>query len=179
MRNTPGRPVSVSESVINAAREEAGAKDLRKDSCTSADEVMALVDVFQRQEKTRLGRNPLAMLPPLSSSTRRKIARRVAPIVVRNGGVQNTSRFKALFDGRNAISCAATWPAVTQGITNPKLIHSWDECAVKLNPFNEKQAVHCSQEGRELLEEQNLIPATTETQPQRRMLKIGPSKFTM
>lgn len=169
----------MSSSVISAARAEAVARDLRKDSCTSTDDVMDLVDHFRREEVVQQGLNPLARLPPLSASTKRKVMKTVAPVVVKIGGVQNSSRYRALFDGRNAILCASTWPAVAEGITNPKLIHSWDECGVMLNAFNEKQKLHCTEEGRKKLSENNLIPAITETQSQRRMLKIGLSKLEM
>jgi hypothetical protein len=97
--------------------------------------------------------------------------KRIAPVHVRNGGVQNSSRRRALKDSRNAIS------AVAGGITDPKFIHSWDECSVMLNAFDEKQDLLCTEEGREILEEENLTPATTETQGQRRMFSIVQNHF--
>lgn len=172
-----GRPPAVSEAVISASRTEALTKDLEKDSLTSVDDLMEMVDRHRISEEEAQGRNPLARLRPLSASTQRKLVKRIAPLHVRNGGVQNSSRRRALKDSRNAISCAATWPAVAEGITNPKFIHSWDECSVMLNAFDEKQDLFCTEEGRAILEEENLTPATTETQAQRRMFKIGLSKF--
>jgi hypothetical protein len=78
---------------------------------------MNLVDKHRMNEEEAQGRNPLARLRPLSASTQRKLAKIIAPIQVRNGGVQNSSRRRALKDSRNAISCAATWPAVAEGTT--------------------------------------------------------------
>jgi hypothetical protein len=46
-----------------------------------------------------------------------------------------------------------------------------------LSAFDEKQDLLCTEEGREILEEENLTPATTETQGQRRMFKIALRKF--
>ena len=178
IRLLPGRPPAVSERVIILAREEAVARDLRKDSCTSTDDVIAIVDMFRRIEATEMGLNPLAALPTVSPSTKRNLVHRIAPIRVPNGGVQNSSRQRALMDSRNALSCAASWPVVSAGIASGKFIHSWDECSVSLNSFNEKQPLWCSVEGRQELSANNLMPASTETQSQRRMLKIGLSKFT-
>lgn len=177
IRPSPGRPPAVSERVILAAREEAVARDLRKDSCTSTDDIIAIVDEFRRIEVSEMGGNPLAELPTVSRSTKRFLRLRIAPIRVPNGGVQNSSRQRALMDSRNALSCAATWPVVSAGVTNGKFIHSWDECSVSLNAFNETQPLWCSVEGRQELSDNNLMPASTETQSQRRMLKIGLSKF--
>ena len=176
-RPLPSRPAAVSERVILAAREEAVARDLWKDSCTSTDDIIAIVDEFRRIEVSEMGGNPLADLPTVSPSTKRIWRLRIAPIRAPNGGVQNSSRQRALMDSRNALSCAASWPVVSAGITNGKFIHSWDECSVSLNSFNETQPLWCSVEGRQLLNDNNLIPASTETQSQRRMLKIGLSKF--
>jgi hypothetical protein len=176
-RPPSGRPPAVSEAVIIAARAEALQKDLEKDSLTSTGDLMGMVYRQMANEDEMQGRNPLARQRPLSASTQRKLVKRIAPVHVRNGGVQNSSRRRALKDSRNAISCAATWPAVAGGITNPKFIHSWDECSVMLNAFDEKQDLLCTEEGRKILEEENLTPATTETQGQRRMFKIALSKF--
>ena len=176
-RSAPGRPAAVSQSVLRAATEEVEARDLRKDSCTSTDDVIAIVDEFRRIEATEKGRNPLARLPALSKSTKRNVVMQVARVKVPNGGVQNSNRQKALIDSSNALSCAASWPVVSAGISNGKFIHSWDECSVMLNSFNEKQTLRCSVKGRRSLSQNNLMPASTETQSQRRMLKIGLSKF--
>jgi hypothetical protein len=170
-RPPSGRPPAVSEAVIIAARAEALQRDLEKDSLTSTGDLMGMVYRQMAKEDEAQGRNPLTRQRPLSASTQRKL------VHVRNGGVQNSSRRRALKDSRNAISCAATWPAVAGGITNPKFIHSWDECSVMLSAFDEKQDLLCTEEGREILEEENLTPATTETQGQRRMFKIALRKF--
>lgn len=171
-----GRPRAISQEVINEAIAAAEERDLRKDSCTSGADVMAVVDGFRRQEQTQLGRNPHARLPKLSRSTCARVVREVTPVTVTNGSVQNPSRQRALRDARNAISCAATWLAVSEGIQNGNFVHSWDECGVMLNAFSEKQTVKCTASGRAKLSERNLAPATTAIQHQRRMLKLGLSK---
>ena len=131
----------------------------------------------RREEQNQLGRNSHASLPVLSRSTCARLVRRVTPNTVNNGSIQNPSRQRALRDARNAISCAATWLAVSDGILNGNFVHSWDECGVMLNAFNEKQAVKCTASGRRKLSERNLAPATTEIQQQRRMLKLGLSTY--
>lgn len=171
-----GRPRAVSNDVIEDAIAAAEERDLNKDSCTSGADVMSVVDEMRREELTQLGRNPHATLPVLSRSTRARLVRRVTPVTVRNGSVQNSSRQRALRDARNAISCAATWLAVSDGILNGNFVHSWDECSLLLNAFNEKQTVKCTAAGRKKLSDRNLAPATTATQQQRRTLKIGLSK---
>ena len=109
-----------------------------------------------------------------AGSTCAQLVRRVTPNTVKNGSIQNPSRQR---DARNAISCAATWLAVSDGILNGNFVHSWDECGVMLNAFNEKQTVKCTASGRRKLSERNLAPATTEIQQQRRMLKLGLSTY--
>jgi hypothetical protein len=79
-------------------------------------------------------------------------------------------------DARNAISCAASWNAISEGILNGNFVHSWDECGVMVHSFNEKQTVKCTTSGRKQLTRKNLAPATAENQQQRRMLKMGLSK---
>ena len=83
-------------------------------------------------------------------------------MTVANGSIQNASRQRALRDARNAISCAASWTAISQGIQNGNFVHSWDECSVMLNSFNEKQTVKCTSAGRQKLKAKKLAPATTE-----------------
>lgn len=172
-----GRPRAVSDGVIEEAIAAAEERDLRKDSCTSGADVMSVVDKLRREEQNQLGRNPHASLPVLSRSTCARLVKRVTPNTVKNGSIQNPSRQRALRDARNAISCAATWLAVSDGILNGNFVHSWDECGVMLNAFNEKQTVKCTASGRRKLSERNLAPATTETQQQRRMLKLGLSTY--
>lgn len=79
-------------------------------------------------------------------------------------------------DARNAISCAASWNAVSEGILKGNFVHSWDECGVMIHSFAERQPVKCTTNGREGLTRKNLTPATTANQHQRRTLKIGLSK---
>ena len=172
-----GRPPAVSASVINKAKAVAKERDLNKDSFTSNSDVMALVNDLMREEQEELGHNPLAHPPDFCRGTEGRIVKLIVPVNVPNGSIQNASRQRALRDARNAISCAASWNAVAAGVPNGRFVHSWDECGVSLNAFNEKQAVKCTEEGREELEERNLAPSTTETQEQRRMLKMGLSKF--
>ena len=172
-RSTAGRPPTFSEAVIAASLAEAVQRDLGKDSLTSMEELMTLVEKHQSNEEEAQGRNSLNRRRPVSATTQRKTVKRITPVLVRNGGVQNNSRNKALKDCRNAISCDATWPAVAEGITNPKFIHSWDECSVMLNAFDKKQNLLCTVEGRAILQGEKLTPATTEIQGQRRMFKIA------
>ena len=171
-----GRPRSVSDQVIAEATAAAEEKDLRKDSCTSGADVMAVVDDFRREELANSGLNPYVALPVLSRSTRARLVKKVTPLRIKNGSIQNPSRQRALRDARNAISCAATWLAVSDGIENGNFVHSWDEVSIMLNAFNEKQTVMCTSSGRKKLAARNLAPATTVIQHQRRMLKLGLSK---
>jgi hypothetical protein len=172
-----GRPAAVSKTVINKAIAVAEERDLNKDSFTSNSDVMALVDSLMREEQEELGHNPRATLPTLCRSTQGKIVKQITPVIVSNGAIQNASRQRALKDPRNAISCAASWNAVAAGVPNGNFVHSWDECAVMLNAFGEKQSVKCTAAGRSKLSAKNLAPATTETQQQRRMLKMGLREF--
>ena len=72
-------------------------------------------------------------------------------------------------DARNAITCAATWLAVSDGILNGNFVHSWDECGVMLNALDEKQTVKCTASGRSKLSARNLAPATTEENVEARL----------
>ena len=148
-------------------------RDLRKDSFTSNSDVMAMVNDLMREEQEEMGHNPRAALPTFCGSTQGKIVKQITPVDVTNGSIQNASRQRALKDPRNAISCAASWNAVAAGVPNGRFVHSWDECGVMLNAFREKQPVKCTVARRNKLQAKNLAPATTETQQQRRMLKIG------
>ena len=123
-----------------------------------------------------MGLNPYRVLPVLSRSTESRVVKKVTPQRTKNGSIQNPRTQRALSDARNAISCAARWLAVSDGIENGNSVHSWDECRVMLNAFNEKQTVMCTAAGRKKLAARNLAPATTEIQHQRRMLKLGLSK---
>lgn len=70
--------------------------------------------------------------------------KQVTPVTVANGSIQNASRQWALRDARNAISCAASWTAISPGIQNGNFFHSWDECSVMLNSFDKKQSAKCT-----------------------------------
>jgi hypothetical protein len=127
----------VSAEVIALATRIAEERDLMKDSFSSIDDVMATVNELRRDELEKEGKNPHATLPVLSKSTTYRIVNLITPVTVINGSVQNYSRRKALQDARNAISCAACWSAIALSLTNGKFVHSWDECGVMLNGFNE------------------------------------------
>ena len=172
-----GRPPAVSKSVIKKAIAVAEERDLNKDSFTSNSDVMAMVSDLMREEQEEMGHNPRAVLPTFARSTQGKIVKQITPVNLANGSIQNASRQRALKDARNAISCAATWNAVAAGVPNGRFVHSWDECGIMLNAFGEKQSVKCTSAGRNKLLAKNLAPATTQTQQQRRMLKMGLSKF--
>lgn len=174
-----GRPASVSIEVITAASLIAEDRDMMNDSFASNEDLMSVVDSLRREEQEKQGKNPLARLPVLSKSTTTKIVKLITPVTVINGSVPNTTRRKALLDARNAISCAACWNAITEGIVNGKFVHSWDECGVILNAFKETRKFKFTAAGRKKLAEKNLTPSTTEIQQQRRMLKMGLSKFSV
>lgn len=172
-----GRPPAVSKAIISEAIAIAEQRDLNKDSCTSNGDVMSIVNDLRRKEQEEMGCNPFAVMRRFSRSTVGKIVRQITPVTVSNGSVQNASRQRALKDPRNAISCAASWNAVTDGIPNGAFVHSWDECGVMLNEFNQKQKVKCTKSGRKKLRVKNLAPSTTATQQKRRMLKMGLREF--
>ena len=171
-----GRPAAVSKSVIKKAIAVAEERDLRKDSFSSNSDVMAMVNDLRREEQEEMGHNPRATLPTFCRSTQEKIVNQITPMNVPNGSIQNASRQRALKDPRNAISCATSWNAVAAGVPNGRFVHSWDEVGVTLNAWGDQQPVKCTVEGREELDRRNLAPATSETQEQRRMLKMGLSK---
>jgi hypothetical protein len=89
-----GRPSAVSQDIIRASVLTCEERDLQKNSCTSAADVMSVVNRHRREELEKLGRNPRARLPSLSRSTINRIVRRVTPITVLNGSIQNTCRQK-------------------------------------------------------------------------------------
>jgi hypothetical protein len=168
----------VSQEIIVQAIAIAEDKDLSKDSCSCNADVMSIVNDLRSKEQTAMGRNPYAYLKRFSRSTVGKIVRQITPVSVRNGSVQNASRQRALKDPRNAISCAASWSAVADGVPSGEYVYSWDECGVMLNEFSEKQKVKCTKKGRNRLREKNLAPAVTETKEKRRMFQLGLRKFS-
>ena len=131
-RQKVGRKRIISDDVISNAQGVAEIKDLSKDSMTSSREILRSIDQFRRVEQDKAGANSLSCPPVVSTSTCMRAVRRVAPIRIRRGGVQNTSRQRALLDPRNALSCAATWNAVADGVDDGRQIHSWDELSVEL-----------------------------------------------
>ena len=153
----------ISDDVIKNATLAAEVNDASKDSATSTATILASIDTFRRNEQS----NPLASPKAVSKSTSMRAVNRIAPVQVKSGGVQYTSRQKALLDPRNAISRAATWTAVTMGVVDPRQIHSWDELSIELNGFGKKLPLRLNAVGAKLLKKRNLTPATTSNQGQK------------
>ena len=172
-----GRRPIISESSLNAAREIAEVNDLSKDSVTSPQCVIDSIELCRRREQDDNGGNLLAAPVRVSMSTYRRAVRKVTPIRVMRGAIQNSSRQNALLDPRNAISCAATWAAVTKDVDDARQIHSWDELSIELNGFGRKAPLLLSGNGARTIRRRNLTPATTGNQGKRRSFKIGLSKF--
>ena len=108
----------------------------------------------------------------VSPSTSERAVRRVTPVNIPRGGVQNTSRKKALLDPRNALSYAATWNAVVDGIDDSRQIHSWDELSLELNG-----RLYMTKKASKVTRKRNLTPAATRNQGKHRTFKMGISKF--
>lgn len=178
-RQKMGRKPIISDDVITNAQGVAEVKDLSKDSATSSQEILKSTDHFRRIEQDEAGSNSLSCPPVASDSTYKRAARKVAPIRIRRGGVQSSSRQRALLDPRNALSCAATWNAVVDGIDDGRQVHSWDELSVELNGFGKKVKLYMSEKGSKALRKRNLTPATTRNQGKRRTFKMGISKFVI
>ena len=176
-RQKMGRRPIISDDVISNAQGIAEVKDLSKDSATSSHEILRSIDQLRRSEQDESGSNSLSCPPVVSDSTYKRAVRRVAPVRIRRGGVQNTSRQRALLDPRNALSCAATWNAVADGADDGRQIHSWDELSVELNGFGKKVKLLMTAKGAKTLRKRNLTPATIRNQGKRRTLKLGISKF--
>ena len=172
-----GRKPIISDNVISNAQGVADVKDLSRDFATSSQEILKSIDKLRRSEQDEAGANSLSCPPVVSRSTFKRAVRRVAPVIIPRGGVQNTSRKKALLDPRNALSCAATWNAVVDGIDDSRQIHSWDELSVELNGFGKKVRLHMTKKGSKVIRKRNLTPATTRNQGKRRTFKMGISKF--
>ena len=176
-RRKMGRKPIISDDVISNAQGVAEVNDLSKDSATSSLEILRSIDHFRRSEQDEAGANSLSCPTLVSPSTSKRAVRRVAPVIIPRGGVQNTSRKKALLDPRNALSCAATWNAVVDGIDDSRQIHSWDELSVELNGFGKKVRLYMTKKGSNITRKRNLTPATTRNQGKRRTFKMGISKF--
>jgi hypothetical protein len=91
------------------------------------------------------------------------------------GAIQNSSWQNALLDPRNAISCTATWAAVTKDIDDASKIHSWDDLSIEVNGFGRKVPLLLSDYDARTVWKRNLTPATTRNQGNRRSFKIGSS----
>ena len=172
-----GRKSIVSTETIDKTRKHAEERDLAKDSATSSSEVLDVLDSNRRTELEARGGNLLGTLKPYSPSTKKRLLRKIVPVRPRSGGKQCKSRQGALLDPRNAISCAATWSAVTTGVIDPRQIHSWDELSVELNGFGKKTKLYMTKFGAAILKKRNLNPATTINQGKRRTIKFGISEF--
>lgn len=172
-----GRKPIISESSLIAAREIAEVNDLSKDSATSTQSVIDSIDQCRRKEQDEKGENSLAAPVRVSASTYKRAVRKVTPVRVKRGGIQNTSRQNALLDPRNAISCAATWAAATENIHDCRQVHSWDELSIELNGFGNKVQVLMTANGARTIRKRNLTPATTRNQGKRRTFKLGISKY--
>ena len=135
-----GHKSIVSLDAIKTTRTHAEERDLAKDSATSSNIVLDVLDSNRRTELEARGGNRLGSLKPINFSTKKRLMHLIAPNRVQSGGVQPTSRQRTLLDPRNAIFCAATWSAVTvtTGVVDPRQIHSWDELSVELNGFGKK-----------------------------------------
>ena len=175
-RQKMGRKPIISDDVITNAQGVAEAKDLSKDSATSSQEILKSIDHFRRIEEDEAGADSLSCPPVASDSTYKRAARKVAPIRIRRGGVQNSSRQRALLDPRNALSCAATWNAVVDG-DDGRQVHCWEELSVELNGFGKKVKLYMSEKSSKALRKRNLTPATTRNQGKRRTFMMGISKF--
>ena len=176
-RQKLGRKPIISDEVISNAQGVAEVKDLSKDSATSSQEIFRSIDHFRRREQDESGFNSLSCPQDVSPKTSQRAVRRVAPVIIKRGGVQNTSRQKALLDPRDALSCAATWNAVVDGIDDARQIHSWDELSVELNGFGKEVKWFTTKKGAKVVRRRNLTQATTRNQGKRRTFKLGISKF--
>ena len=172
-----GRKSIVSQETIEKTKKHAEERDLAKDSATSSNDVLDVLDSNRRTELEAGGGNGLGTLKPFSPSTKKRLLHSIVPIRPKSGGKQSTSRQRALLDPRNAISCAATWSAVTTGVVDPRQIHSWDELTVELNGFGKKKKLYMTKLGAAILSKRNLNPATTVNQGKRRSIKFGISEF--
>lgn len=169
-----GRKSIVSPEAIEKTRTHAEERDLAKDSATSSNVVLDVLDSNRRTELEARGGNRLGSLKPISLSTKKRPIRLIAPNRVKSGGVQSTSRQRALLDPRNAT--LSTWSAVTTGVVDPRQIHSWDELSVELNGFGKKKKLYMTKAGAAVLKQRNLNPATTLSQGKRRTIKFGISE---
>lgn len=122
--------------MIEAAKKSAYLRDVNKNSFTSPAQVMNSINELRQQELEVAGLNRHNKLKVVSENTARRAINLVTPVSFASGRVQNSSRQRALTDPKNAISCAAVWSAVTEGLLSGKFLHSWDEVSIELNTFD-------------------------------------------
>jgi hypothetical protein len=171
-----GRRRLVSTDAVKKTTDVAEERDRAKDSASSIEEILEDLDGHRRTELENTGLNRHATLRSLSTTTKWRLMQEIAPVRVKCGGFQSTSRYRALQDPRNALSCAAT-AKVTAKVKDPRQIHSWDELSVELNGFGKKKKVYLSTVGSAALSKRNLNPATTTNQGKRRTIKFGISEY--
>ena len=112
--------------------------DLKKDSASSSQTILDNLDRLRRLEQERNALNSHSKPVTLSRSIEQRALRKIVPVRIDHGGIQNSSRQKVLLVPHNTISCAATWAAVVDDISDPRQIHSWDEVSIELNGFGRK-----------------------------------------
>ena len=135
------------------------------------------MDRLRRREQDECNENALSNPSSISRSTAQRALRKIAPVRIAHGGVQNSSRQRALMVPHNAISCAATWSAVTEDVDDRRQIHSWDELSIELNGFGKKTKLLLTSSGAAKLHNRNLHPSATRNQGKRRTFKIGIRTF--
>ena len=158
-----GRKLLISEEIINESKLIAEANDLKKDSASSSQTFLDNVDRLRRLKHEKMDMNVFSKPANLSRSTEQRALRKIVPVRLK-GGLQNTSRQRALLAPHNAISCAATWTAVAEGIDDPRQIHSWDELSIELNGFGRKAQLLLTESGAAKLKKRNLCPSATRNQ---------------
>lgn len=148
-----------------------------QDSATTSRQILDNVDRLRRREQDECNENALSNPKCISRSTAQRALRKIVPKRIAHGGVQNSSRQRALMVPHNAISCAATWSAVTEDVDDRRQIHSWDELSIELNGFGKKTKLLLTSSGAAKLHNRNLHPSTTRNQGKRRTFKIGIRTF--
>ncbi len=111
-----GRPLHVSPQLLVDMTEEAKVRDMLKDSFTSE----TFQESLEKKMQATLDSDP--NLPPLKArklkpKTLHRNLVKALPVEVSQPSIQNSRRMEASQDAFNAISLAATWPAVISGPT--------------------------------------------------------------